>query len=42
MRLARDALTATCHVLDEKKREFTFEVFGLDFMIDDEFNTWLI
>lgn len=34
MRLARDALTATHHVLDAKNREFTFEVFGLDFMID--------
>lgn len=35
MRLARDALTATNLVLDSKNREFTFEVFGLDFMIDD-------
>jgi hypothetical protein len=37
MRLARDALTATHHVLDANNREFTFEVFGLDFMIDEEF-----
>ncbi len=42
MRLARDALTATYLVLDGKNREFTFEVFGLDFMIDEEFETWLI
>jgi len=35
MRLARDALTATNHVLDAKHREFSFEVFGLDFMIDE-------
>ena len=42
MRLARDTLTATNHVLDAKNREFTFEVFGLDFMIDEEFETWLI
>jgi tubulin monoglycylase TTLL3/8 len=42
MRLARDALTATHHVLDAKGREFTFEVFGLDFMIDEDFETWLI
>lgn len=34
MRLARDALTATSSVLNEKNREFTFQIFGLDFMID--------
>jgi hypothetical protein len=35
MRLARDAVMGTNMVLDSKNREFTFEVFGLDFMIDD-------
>lgn len=29
-------------VIDSNKREFTFEIFGLDYMIDEEFNTWLI
>ena len=42
MGLARDAVMATNMVLDSKNREFTFEVFGLDFMIDEEFETWLI
>ena len=28
--------------MDAKHRENSFEVFGLDFMIDDHFNTWLI
>lgn len=28
--------------MDSKKREYTFEIFGLDFMIDEEFATWLI
>jgi D-alanine-D-alanine ligase-like ATP-grasp enzyme len=40
--LAADAMKATHLVLDAKHREFSFEVFGLDFMIDENFDTWLI
>jgi tubulin polyglutamylase TTLL1/tubulin monoglycylase TTLL3/8 len=28
--------------IDANKREYTFEVFGLDFMIDESFKPWLI
>jgi len=40
--LAADSLKATYRLLDPKKREFTFEVFGLDFLIDSKMKTWLI
>lgn len=40
--LAADAAKASHLVIDSKHREFSFEVFGLDFMIDENFNTWLI
>lgn len=33
---------ASAHLLDPNLREFTFELFGLDFMIDEHFQTWLI
>lgn len=35
-------MKSACMLLDPNKREFTFEIFGLDFMIDDNFETWLI
>lgn len=28
--------------MDPMRRENTFEIFGLDYMIDDNFKTWLI
>ncbi len=41
-KLAADAVRATSLSLDANRREFTFEVFGLDFMIDQNFKAWLI
>jgi hypothetical protein len=38
--LAEDCLKAK--LLDPKKREFSFEIFGLDFLIDNKMKTWLI
>ena len=35
-------MRATHLCIDSKHREFTFEILGLDYMIDDHFNTWLI
>lgn len=40
--LAADSLRASHLTIDAKHREFSFEVFGLDYMIDEHFNTWLI
>lgn len=40
--LAADCLKATYKLLDPKKREFCFEIFGLDFLIDSKMKTWLI
>jgi Tubulin-tyrosine ligase family len=40
--LARDAVRAAYIKFDPERRENTFEVFGLDFMIDDQFKVWLI
>ena len=28
--------------IDPHKRKFTFELFGYDFILDEDFNTWLI
>jgi tubulin--tyrosine ligase len=40
--LAKDCLRATYKMLDPRKREFSFEIFGLDFLIDRESKVWLI
>jgi tubulin monoglycylase TTLL3/8 len=41
-KLTADVFRATFDKLDPKRRQNTFEVFGLDFMIDDEFKLYLI
>jgi len=41
-KLTTDIFRATFDKLDPKRRINTFEVFGLDFMIDDEFKVYLI
>lgn len=40
--LATDAIHASAFNLDPLRRANNFEVFGLDFMIDEEYNVWLI
>ena len=37
-----DAIRASYLLIDREKREHNFEIFGLDFMIDDHHNPWLI
>ena len=41
-KLATDAIKAVYTKIDPLKKEFSFEVFGLDFMIDENFKVWLI
>lgn len=40
--MAADAIRANFHRLDVKRKLNNFEVFGLDFMIDNHFKPWLI
>ncbi|CAD8071613.1 unnamed protein product [Paramecium sonneborni] len=40
--IALDQFKATYGKLDPKRKENSFELFGLDFMIDDKFQVWLI
>jgi hypothetical protein len=41
-KLTTDLFRATFDKLDPKRRVNTFEVFGLDFMIDDDWKIYLI
>jgi len=41
-KLAGDTIKAVYGICDRNKRENTFEIFGLDFMIDTDFKVWLI
>lgn len=40
--LAKDAVLSTCVSLDPEKKLHNFEVFGLDFMIDEDLKVYLI
>ncbi|EGR30082.1 tubulin-tyrosine ligase family protein, putative [Ichthyophthirius multifiliis] len=39
---ALDCVKATFLKIDPLRREMSFEIFGLDYMISDDFKTWLI
>lgn len=41
-KLATDSIRATFTAMDKNKKELSFEIFGLDFLIDDNFKVWLI
>lgn len=41
-RIATDAVKSCYHLLDPGRRPHNFEVFGMDFMIDEDFKPWLI
>ena len=41
-RLTSDCFRAVCNKIDPNRRQNTFEIFGLDFMLDENFNLNLI
>jgi hypothetical protein len=41
-RLATDAMRATYSIIEPNKRENNFELFGLDFMLDENMKVYLI
>lgn len=40
--LATDSIRATYSMLDPERREHNFELFGLDFMLDENLNVYII
>ena len=40
--LATDSIKATYSMLDPERKEHNFELFGLDFMLDENMNVFLI
>lgn len=40
--LARDVFRVASVLMDQNKRSFGYELFGLDFLVDDRFKVWLI
>lgn len=40
--LATDAIRATYSIIEPNRRENNFELFGLDFMLDENMNVYLI
>lgn len=41
-KIAMDSIEATCHLLGDCNGLPTFQIFGLDYMIDEKFRPWLI
>lgn len=41
-RICTDAIRASYFLLDPERRCHNFEIFGMDFMIDEDFKPWLI
>jgi hypothetical protein len=41
-KIATDSMRASALLMDPEKKINNFEVFGMDFMIDEDYNVWLI
>jgi hypothetical protein len=41
-KICTDAIRASYFLMDPDRKTHNFEIFGMDFMIDDEFRPWLI
>jgi hypothetical protein len=41
-KIAKIAVNATYHKLDPKRKQYGFELFGLDFIVESNFRPWLI
>jgi D-alanine-D-alanine ligase-like ATP-grasp enzyme len=41
-KIGKDSMKASALLIDEERRGHNFEIFGFDFMIDCNFNLWLI
>lgn len=40
--LAQDSMRAVSRKLDPYRKAFSFEIFGYDFMIDEDLDPWMI
>lgn len=41
-KLVQDSMKAVSRKMDPNRRQFSWEIFGYDFMIDEDMNPWLI
>ena len=41
-KLAQDSMRAVSRKIDPNRKSYSYEIFGYDFMIDEDFNVWVI